>query len=122
MNTAARHAAPLGTGHLHDALEGARDLAALNAFCAAQACTPAEVSSDGRRLDMLRIFDLMRSRGYDVSQPVRPQHQPRKGFTAWLVHIRMPGAELDMGFYTQDPVAPARTSPRKKSTLTSQAH
>jgi len=122
VNTANHQAARLGTGHLHDALEGARDLAALNAFCATQACAPAEVSVDGRRLDMLRIFDLMRARGYDVADPVRPQHQPRKGFTGWIVHVRMPGAELDLAFYTPDPVPPARKQPRKKSALTSQAH
>ncbi|HEY9147037.1 MAG TPA: hypothetical protein VIN36_10165 [Thiobacillus sp.] len=91
---------PPGTGHLHQALEDARDLAALRAFCQAHNCAPEAVSGDGVRLDILRVFDLMRSRGYEVSPPKRPQHQPKKGFTAWLVRIRTAGAEFDMGFFT----------------------
>jgi hypothetical protein len=93
---------PLGTGHLHQALEDARDLASLQQFCSAHVCTPAEVSSDGKRLDMLRVFDLMRSRGYQVSPPARSQHQPKKGFTAWLVDVVLPGAgvRLTLRFYT----------------------
>lgn len=122
MGRASPNAAPLGTGDLHQALEGAQALAALHAFCSAQVCTPAEVSSDGRRLDILRVFDLIRARGYDVAQPVRPQHQPKKGFTAWIVHIRMPTVEFDMGFYTLDPVVPARKRVPKKSPVTSHAH
>jgi hypothetical protein len=93
---------PLGTGHLHQVLEDARDLASLQQFCSAHVCTPAEVSADGKRLDMLRVFDLMRSRGYQVSPPARSQHQPKKGFTAWLVDVVLPGPgpSTKLGFYT----------------------
>jgi hypothetical protein len=93
---------PPGTGHLHQALEDARDRDTLHRFCSANVCTPAEVSSDGKRLDVLRVFDLMRSRGYAVSPPVRNQHQAKKGFTAWLVDVTLPGPgpSLKLGFYT----------------------
>lgn len=91
-----------GTGELSQALEEARDRETLNRFCSAHVCTPAEVSSDGKRLDMPRVLQLMRARGYDVSTPTKPQHQPkaREGLTAWIVHIRLPRAEFDIGFYT----------------------
>lgn len=93
-------AAPLGTGELHRALDTASRTAALQAFCRNTGTRPAEVSANGTDLDILRVFDAMRARGYQVSEPQRPQHQPRKGFTAWWVHIRMPGAEFALGFYT----------------------
>lgn len=91
-----------GTGELSQALEDARDREALRSFCSAHVCTAADVSSDGKRLDMPRVLQLMRARGYDVSAPIKPQHQPkaRQGLTAWIVHIRLPRAEFDIGFYT----------------------
>jgi hypothetical protein len=85
------HTTPPGTGELAHALEDARDLGRLNAFCSAHVCTPAQVSADGKRLDMLKVFDLMRTRGYQVSEPARPQQQLRKGHTTWLVEVRLPG-------------------------------
>lgn len=92
----------LGTGELSQALEYVRDREALRSFCGAHVCTAADVSSDGRRLDMPRVLQLMRARGYDVSTPIKPQHQPkaRQGLTVWIVHIRLPRAEFDIGFYT----------------------
>lgn len=101
LNSRAR-TTPLGTGELHQALENARDRAELATFCSAHVCTPTEVSEDGVRLYLPRVLQLMRDRGYDVSDPARPQHQPKKGLTAWLVHIRMPRAEFDIGFYTSN--------------------
>lgn len=100
-NSRARTTLP-GTGHLHQALEDARDLAELDRFCSAEACTRAEVSGDGKRIDMLRVFDLMRSRGYTISPPVRPQTQLKKGFTAWLVDVTLPGPgpSCRLCFYT----------------------
>lgn len=121
MSTVVQHGLALGTGHLHDALECARDLAALNAFCATHRCQPADVSVDGRRLDLSLIFSLMRARGYQVSEPQRPQHQPRKGFTAWWVHVRTAGAEFALGYYVPE-TAPAGRPVRKKSPSTSHAH
>jgi hypothetical protein len=93
---------PLGTGHLHQALEDSRDLATLHAFCRAHVCALAEVSSDGKRLDMLRVLDLMRSRGYATSAPARAPHQPKKGFTTWLVDVVLPdaAARCTLGFHT----------------------
>jgi hypothetical protein len=91
---------PLGTGELHHALEDARDRVELARFCSAHVCTPDQVSQDGKRLHLPRVLQLMRDRDYQVSDPVRPQHQPKKGFTAWTVHIRMPRVEFDIGFYT----------------------
>jgi len=89
-----------GTGELSRALESARDLDTLQKFCSAHACTPDQVSEDGKRIHMPRVLQLMRIRGYQVSDPARPQHQPKRGFTAWIVHVRMPKAEFDIGFYT----------------------
>lgn len=91
-----------GTGELSQALEEARDRETLSRFCSAHVCTPSEVSNGGNRLDMPRVLQLMRARGYDVSSPTKPQHQPkaRQGLTAWIVHIRLPRAEFDIGFYT----------------------
>lgn len=98
------HTTPIGTGELHQALEASRDLRALRDFCSAYVCTPDEVSSDGgKSLNVLRVLDLMRSRGYGVSDPTRPQQQPRhrQGMTAWLVDVTLPsGPKFQMGFYT----------------------
>lgn len=92
---------PPGTGHLHHALEDARDLARLNDFCSAHVCTVDQVSTDGVRLAPLKVFALMRTKGYTVSDPFRPQQQLRKGFTTWLVDITLPdGTGVALGFYT----------------------
>ena len=91
-----------GTGELSRALEDARDRDTLNRFCSAHVCTSDQVSEDGKRLYMPRVLQLMRSRGYHVSDPVRAPHQPKRGFTAWLVHIRITRAEFHLGFYTAD--------------------
>jgi hypothetical protein len=99
--TAQTRSTPIGTGPLHHALEDARDLACLHGFCQTHQCAAADVSSDGKRLDILRVFDLMRRRGYSVTQPTRPQTQLRKGFTAWLVDVALPaGPSFTLGLYT----------------------
>lgn len=97
-----RATAPIGTGHLHKALEDSRDHAQLDAFCAAVGCMPSEASADGVHLDILHVFDLMRARGYKVSAPVKPQQQLRPGFTTWLVDATLPnnGPSLRLGFVT----------------------
>lgn len=100
-------ASPLGTGALHQALEASTKSAALAAFCRNTGTQPGEVSADGISLDILRVFDAMRARGYQVSEPQRPQHQPKKGLTAWWVHVGMPGAEFALGFYTTNEQPPA---------------
>lgn len=95
---------PPGTGELHRALEDARDRAELSTFCAAHVCTPDQVSKDGKRLDMLMAFDLMRGRGYEISAPTRGQNQPLPGSTKWLVNITLPGPgpSFKLGFYTHN--------------------
>lgn len=99
-----RHHSTLpGTGELHRALEDSRDLGRLHNFCSAHVCTAAQVSIDGKRLDMLKVFDLMRARGYEVSAPAKSPHQPRNGFTAWLVDITLPNrTSVSLAFFTPD--------------------
>lgn len=93
-------AAPIGAGHLHNALEDARDLAILQSFCGAINCAPADISLDGIRVDMLHIFDFMRQRGYAVGAPTRPQAQRSRSATTWLVAITLPqqGPSFTLGF------------------------
>lgn len=104
MNRVARQPRPRttmpGTGELSQALEDVRDRETLHRFCRANVCTPADISDDGKRVNLPRVFDLMRARGYDVSEPRKPQHQPKKGFTAWTVHIRKARVEFDIAFFT----------------------
>jgi hypothetical protein len=93
---------PIGTGELHQVLEDARDRAELATFCSAHVCTPDQVSADGKRLQLPHVLQLMRDRGYQVSDPTPAPLQPKRGFTAWLVHICIPRAQFDIGFYTPD--------------------
>jgi hypothetical protein len=97
-------AAPIGTGALHRALEESQDRLKLKAFCAAVGCTAAEASSDGVHLDILRVLDVMRLRGYQASAPVKPTHQPRRDLTTWLVDVTLPnnGPALRLGFVTHN--------------------
>jgi hypothetical protein len=106
-----RTAAP-GTGQLHQALEDARDRDTLRRFCSAYVCTPAEVSEDGKRLHMPRVLQLMRTRGYAVSEPFKAPHQPKRGLTAWMVHIRTERVEFDIGYYTPEAVQPREKKPQ----------
>lgn len=102
-----------GTGELSQALEDARDREALRSFCSAHVCTPADVSENGTHLHLPSVLQLMRARGYEVSAPIKPQHQPkaRQGLTAWVVHIRVRHAEFDLAFYT--PTAAENGAARK---------
>jgi hypothetical protein len=94
--------APIGSGHLHNVLEDARDRAQLAAFCAGVGCTLADASSDGVHVDMLRVFEVMRRRGYSVSQPTRPQAQQHTNVTTWLASVTLPagGPSFVLGFST----------------------
>ena len=95
--------APIGTGALHKALEDSRDASRLHDFCALHKCTADQVSLDGVRLNMLKVFDLMRRQGYQVSEPIRPQQQMRKGSTLWHVTVVLPaGPSVRMAFHTPD--------------------
>jgi hypothetical protein len=95
-------AAPIGTGQLHQALVVQRDLSKLQDFCAAVRCTHAEASSDNVHLDILRVLDLMRQRGYQASAPIKASHQPRRDLTTWLVEVALPnnGPSLRLGLVT----------------------
>ena len=94
---------PIGTGQLHQALEDSRDLARLHDFCSAHVCTVDQVSDDSVRLAPLKVFDLMRQHGYQVSEPRRPKQQLRKGFTAWLIDVTLPGgSSCSLAFHTPD--------------------
>lgn len=95
-------AAPIGTGQLHKALEDSRDHARLDDFCATMGCSAADVSADGIHLDILRVLDLMRARGYAVSAPIKPPHQPRRDLTTWLLDVTLPnnGPCLRLAFLT----------------------
>jgi hypothetical protein len=99
--TAAR-TAPIGSGILHHALEEARDRANLQAFCHAVGCAPADASSDGIHVDMPRVFEIMRQRGYTVGQPAHAPCQVRKGRTIWHVAVTLPagGPSLALGYLT----------------------
>lgn len=94
--------APMGTGQLHQALVVQRDLSKLQDFCSAVRCTHAEASADGIHLDILRVLDLMRGRGYQASAPIKPSHQSRRDLTTWLVDITLPnnGPCLRLAFVT----------------------
>lgn len=95
-----------GTGELSRALEDARDRDSLRKFCCAHVCTADQVSEDGQRLHLPRVLQLMRDRGYQISDPKPAPHQSKRGFTAWLVHICIPRVEFDISFYTPDAVKP----------------
>ena len=86
---------------LHDTLVSANDAAALARFARNTGCSTAEVSGPDGRLGILQVFDAMRRRGYQVSEPKRPQAQPRPGFTAWLVTVTLPkGVRFDLAYHT----------------------
>lgn len=86
---------------LHDTLSTANDSAALARFARNTGCSTAEVASADGRLGILQVFDAMRRRGYQVSEPKRPQAQPRQGFTAWLVTVTLPqGVKFYLAYHT----------------------
>ncbi|WP_208279301.1 hypothetical protein [Massilia oculi] len=92
--------AAVGTGELSQALHEANDRDALNRFCSAHVCTPADVSEDGVHMHLPSVLQLMRSRGYQVSEPTRSPHQPKRGLVAWIVRIQIKHVRFDLAFYT----------------------
>lgn len=86
---------------LHDALASANDAAVLARVARNTGCSIDELSGPDGRLGILQVFDAMRRRGYQVSEPKRPQAQPRAGFTAWLVTVTLPkGVSFDLAYHT----------------------
>ena len=94
--------APLPSSQsLHDTLASANDAAQLASFTRNTGCTAQEVAGADGRLSILQVFEAMRSRGYRVTEPVRPQQQPRAGFTAWCVSMTLPkGVSFKLAYHT----------------------
>jgi hypothetical protein len=93
---------------LHDALVAQEAAARLAALARSAACAPSEISADGKTIDTLMVFELMRKRGYQVDTPVRPQTQLKHGMTTWLVHVTLPSGEsFTLVFY--EPIKPEST-------------
>lgn len=112
MITASAVRAPVGTGALSQALHEANDRDALNRFCSAHVCTPADVSEDGVHMHLPSVLQLMRSRGYQVSEPARSPHQPKRDLVAWIVRIQIRHVRFDLAFYTP---AAAKTGTANKT-------
>ena len=94
--------APLPSSQsLHDTLASANDAAQLARFTRNTGCAANEVIGADGRLSILQVFDAMRRRGYHVTEPVRPQQQPRAGFTAWCVSVTLPkGISFKLAYHT----------------------
>ena len=102
--TATRNAAKAtlpSSQSLHDTLTSANDAAALSRFARNTGCSTTEVAGPDGRLGILQAFDAMRRRGYQITEPKRPQAQLRTGFTAWLVTVTLPkGVSFDLVYHT----------------------
>lgn len=86
---------------LHDTLASANDAAQLSRFASNTNCRTDELAGPDGRLGILQVFAAMRRRGYQVTEPKRPQAQPRPGFTAWLVTVTLPkGVKFDLAYHT----------------------
>ena len=86
---------------LHDTLASANDAAQLARFTRNTGCSAHEVAGADGRLSILQVFEAMRRRGYQVTEPVRPQQQPRAGFTAWCVSVTLPkGVSFKLAYHT----------------------
>lgn len=98
---------PPGTGELHQALEDASDATRLHAFCELVECSAEQASADGKRLSLLRVLDLMRGRGYGVTEPAKAPHQPRRNFTTWIVVVTFQNkTTVQLAFATPDASTP----------------
>lgn len=86
---------------LHDTLVSANDAAQLARFTRNSGCAAKELTGPDGRLSILQVFEAMRRRGYHVTEPVRPQQQPRAGFTAWCVSVTLPkGVSFKLAYHT----------------------
>ena len=86
---------------LHDTLASANDAAQLDRFTRNTGCAANEVTGADGRLSILQVFEAMRRRGYHVTEPSRPQAQPRPGFTTWCVNVTVPkGASFTLAYHT----------------------
>ena len=77
--------------HLSQALAASAALARLQHLAKSVRCPPADLSSDGgHSIDMLRLLDVMRARGYHIDPPVMATAQPDPLHTIWLIKIVVP--------------------------------
>lgn len=77
--------------HLSQALAASAALARLQHLAESVRCAPADLSSDGgRSIDMLRLLDVMRARGYLIGAPVMATAQPNPQHTVWLINVVVP--------------------------------
>ena len=90
---------------ISDALAASSSAAVrLRSFARATGCDPLDLSSDdGKSLDLGSVIDMMRRRGYQVGDPVRPQAQPRRGATAWTIAIGVHHVSVTLVFYVVNP-------------------
>ena len=76
---------------LSQALAASTALARLQHLAKSVRCAPTDLSSDGgQSIDMLRLLDVMRARGYRIAPPVMATAQPNPLHTIWLVNIVVP--------------------------------
>lgn len=88
----ARRPAPANSSDLSRALAAGKALASLQRFACSMDCNPLDLSVDGgKTLDLVRVLEVMRARGYTVEEPRRPQAQLRHDVTTWLVGIEVSG-------------------------------
>lgn len=77
--------------HLSQALAASAALARLHHLAKSIRCPPADLSSDGgHSIDMLRLLDVMRARGYHIDPPIMATAQPNPLHTIWLINIVVP--------------------------------
>lgn len=95
MRTVAARQPPSDNSPLSQVLAASSATAKLSSFCQFTGCDPLDLSADdGKSLDLLRVLEAMRKRGYEVTTPVKPQAQLTRGHTTWLVTICIAGARV----------------------------
>lgn len=76
---------------LSQALAASAALARLQHLAKSVRCDPTDLSSDGGlSIDMLRLLEVMRARGYRIDPPVMATAQPSPLHTIWLINIVVP--------------------------------
>jgi hypothetical protein len=91
-------------GYLRAALAVSSAAAKLQAFAHSTGCNPLDLSIDqGKSLDLGRVLDAMRQRGYVVGELVRPQAQSRRDASAWTVTIGVRGVQVTLALYLPNP-------------------
>lgn len=99
--TATRPAAD--ASHLSHTLAASTAAARLHAFADATGCDPLELSADaGKSLDLLRVLEAMRRRGYVASTPVKMAAQRCPGHTTWVTTISINGVRVTLAVHIKD--------------------